>query len=110
MTNSTADQPPPIVCSIVREDISGLLQIRGRVTGRPNAEGDFSLHVVKTGPSGSSTMSQSGTFSITQNREKLLGLATFNMSAGDHFTAELSLRVDGKTYNCRSTNEESQSK
>ena len=110
MTNSTADQPPPIICSIVRQDIGGHLHIRGRVTGRPKAQGNFYLHVIKTGPSGSSTMSQSGTFSIPENREKLLGLATFNMRAADHFTAELSICVDGKTYTCKSTNEDSQSK
>lgn len=110
MTNTATDQAPPFVCSIVRQDIGDLLQIRGRVNGRPEARGNFSLHVLKTGPSGSSTISQSGTFSVPESREKLLGLATFNMRAGDHFTAELSLWVDGQTYACKSTDESSQSK
>jgi hypothetical protein len=101
MTNTATDQSPPFVCSIVRQDIGDLLQIRGRVNGRPEARGNFSLQVLKTGPSGSSTMSQSGTFSVPESREKLLGLATFNMTAGDHFTAELSLWVDGQTYTCK---------
>ena len=108
MTNTATDQSPPFVCSIVRQDIGDLLQIRGRVNGRPEARGKFSLQVLKTGPSGSSTMTQSGTFSVPESREKLLGLATFNMTAGDHFTAELSLWVDGQTYTCKSTDKNSQ--
>jgi hypothetical protein len=110
MTNTATDQAPPFVCSIVRQDIGDLLQIRGRVKGRPEARGNFSLQVLKTGPSGSSTICQSGTFIVPESHEKLLGLATFNMRAGDHFTAELSLRVDGQTYTCKSTHESSQSK
>jgi hypothetical protein len=110
MTNTATDQAPPFVCSIVRQDIGDLLQIRGRVNGRPDARGNFSLQVLKTGPYGSSTISQSGTFSVPESREKLLGWATFNMRAGDHFTAELSLWVDGQTYTCKSTDESSQSK
>ena len=105
---SPIDQPPPIVCSIIRQDIGDRLQVRGRVIGKPEAQGDFSLQIVKSGPSGSSTMSQSGTFSIPKNREKLLGLATFNMATEDHFTAELSLRVDGQTYTCKSSDKNSQ--
>jgi hypothetical protein len=110
MTNTATDQSPPFVCSIVRQDIGDLLQIRGRVNGRPEARGKFSLQVLKTGPSGSSTMTQSGTFSVPESREKLLGLATFNMRAGDHFAAELSLWIDGQTYTCKSTDKNSQTK
>ena len=99
MKMAAADQPPPIVCSIVRQDLSDRLQLRGRVIGRVEVQGDFSLQVIKTGPSGSSAIRQSGTFSIPENRERLLGLRTFNLSAGDHFT-ELSLHVDGQTYTC----------
>lgn len=100
---TAVDQLPPIVCSIVLQDSGDRLQIRGRVIGRPEAQGNFSLQVIKTGPSGSSTMSQSGTFSIPENRERLLGLATFNLQAGEHFTAELNLHIDGQTYSCTST-------
>jgi hypothetical protein len=99
------DQPPPIVCSIVQQDIGNRLQIRGRVVGRQGAHGDFSLQVVKTGPSGSSNLSQSGTFSIPENRERLLGMATFNMAPGDHFKANLKIHLDGKDYTCQSSDE-----
>jgi hypothetical protein len=54
------------------------VQIRGRVVGRQEAQGVFSLQVIKSGPSESSTINQSGTFSIDVGGENLLGLAVFN--------------------------------
>jgi hypothetical protein len=102
------DQPPPIVCSIVQQQVGHRVQVRGRVVGRQEAQGNFSLQVIKSGPSGSSTISQSGTFSINAGREKLLGLAVFNTEPGVHFTAELSLRVDRQTFTCKTSDERSQ--
>ena len=100
------DQPPPIICSIVREQIGDRLHLHGRVIGRQDARGNFSLRVVKTGPSGSSSTAQSGTFSTPANAETLVGLASFNMEPGAHFTADLSLRVEGQTYGCRLRDED----
>jgi hypothetical protein len=102
------DQPPPIVCSIIQQDVGNRLQIRGRVIGRQGAHGNFSLQIVKTGPSGSSNLSQSGTFSIPENREKLLGLATFNMTPKDHFTANLTIHLNGQIFTCKSTDKKAQ--
>jgi hypothetical protein len=84
------------------------VQFRGRVIGSQKAQGNFSLHVIKSGPSGSSTISQGGTFSIDAGREKVLGLAVFNTETGVHFTAELSLRVDRQTFSCKKSDERSQ--
>jgi hypothetical protein len=102
------DQPPPIVCSIIQQHVGHRVQVRGRVVGRQEAQGDFSLQVIKSAPSGSSTISQSGTFSIHADREKLLGRAVFNTEPGAHFTAELRLRVDRQTYSCKTSDEGSQ--
>ena len=96
------DQPPAIVCSIVQEEIGDHLQLRGRVVAARNTQGNFSLRVVKTGSSGSSTIAQSGTFSTPANAETLLGSARFNLEPGAHFTAELSLQVGEQTYSCES--------
>lgn len=96
------DQPPPIICSIVEHEAGDRLQLRGRIIGTQDAQGSFSLRVVKISPSGSSTMSQSGTFSAAANRETFVGLASFNMESGARFTAEFSLQVGAKTYTCES--------
>jgi hypothetical protein len=102
----TLDQPPPIICSIVQEQIGDRLQLRGRVIGRQETQGNFSLRVIKTGPSGSSSTAQSGTFSTQANAETLVGMASFNMEPEAHFTADLSLRVEGQTYSCRLRDED----
>jgi CsgH protein len=97
------DHPPAIVCSIVQQELGDRLQLRGRVIGTQKTEGNFSLRVVKTGPSGSSTIAQSGTFSTPANAETLLSYASFNMERGARFTAELRLQVGEQTYSCQST-------
>ena len=94
------DQPPAVICSIDQREIGDRLQLRGRLVGTQKTQGNFSLRVVKTGPSGSSTIAQSGTFSTPANTETLLGFATFNMEPGARFTAEFSLRVGEQTYTC----------
>jgi hypothetical protein len=96
------DQPPSIMCSIVQQEIGDRLQLRGRLTGAHEAQGHYSLRIVKTGPSGSSTINQGGPFSAPANTETLVGFASFNMEPGARFTAEFSLRVGDQTYICES--------
>jgi hypothetical protein len=45
------DQPPPIICSIVQEEIGNRVQLGGRVISRQETQGNFSLCVIKNGPS-----------------------------------------------------------
>jgi hypothetical protein len=96
------DQPPSIICSIVQQEIGDRLQLRGRLTGAQEAQGHYSLRIVRTGPSGSSTINQGGRFSAPANTETLVGFASFNMEPGARYTAEFSLRVSDQTYVCES--------
>jgi hypothetical protein len=97
------DQAPAIVCSIVQEEIGDRVQLRGRLTSREETQGRYSLRIVKTGPSGSSTISQGGAFSASANKETLVGLASFNLEPGAQFTAQMSLRVGDRTMLCQSS-------
>ncbi|MGD1038812.1 MAG: curli-like amyloid fiber formation chaperone CsgH [Roseiarcus sp.] len=94
------DQAPPIVCSIIQQEIGDRVQLRGRLMSRDEAQGRYSLRIVKTGPSGSSTISQGGPFSAPANTETLVGLASFNLEPGGRFTAQMSLRVGDRTVLC----------
>lgn len=94
------DQPPPIICSIVQHEIGDRVELRGRVTSSERTQGHYSLHIVKTGPSGSSTVNQGGAFSAPANTETLVGLASFNLEPGARFTAQMSLRVADQAYSC----------
>ena len=97
------DQAPPIVCSIVQQEIGDRVQLRGRLTSRVEAQGRYSFRIVKTGPSGSSTVNQGGQFSAPANTETLVGFASFNLEPGARFTAQMSLRVGDRTTLCESS-------
>ncbi len=97
---AVVEPPPPIICSIVRQESGGRVQLRGRLTSRKETEGNYSFRVVKTGPSGSSTINQGGAFSALANTETQVGFASFNIEPGARFAAEFSLRVGDRTYNC----------
>ncbi len=58
----------------LRPDAAVIDKLRGRVISRQQTQGNYSLHVIKIGPSGSSTIAQSGTFSTSANAETMLGL------------------------------------
>ncbi len=94
------DQPPPIVCSIVQQEIGDRVELRGRLTSDKETQGRYSLRIVKTGPSGSSVVNQGGAFSAAANTETLVGLASFNLEPGARFTAQMSLRVADQAYRC----------
>ena|SRR5665647_1480639 len=96
------EQSPPIICSIVQQEIGDRVQLRGRLTSREEAQGDYSFRIVKTGPSGSSTINQGGPFSAPANTETLVGLASFNLEPGARFTVEFSLRGADQTRICES--------
>ena len=96
------DQPPAIVCSVVREQAGDRLQIRGRLVGQEDFEGTYSLKIKKDGPSGSSSVNQGGPFSAAANNEIFVGLASFNTEPGATFVTELTLHIGDKTYTCGS--------
>jgi hypothetical protein len=94
------DQPPPIRCSIVRQAHGSRVQLHGRLTSPASTHGRYSLHIVKSGPSGSSTVDQRGQFSAAAETETSVGSASFNQAPGVRFVAQLSLQVGGRAYHC----------
>jgi hypothetical protein len=94
------DQPPPIVCVIVREDIGDRVQLRGRVVGREAGHGVYSLHVVKTGPAGSSNIHMGGPFTLAANVETFVGLANFNVDRDASYTTDFTVTVNDRLYRC----------
>jgi hypothetical protein len=101
------DQPPTVVCSVVREQTGDRLQIRGRLIGQEDLRGTYSLRIRKIGPSGSSTVNQGGPFSASANAESFVGLANFNTEPGTTIVAEFSLLVGDQTHVCASGGGES---
>jgi hypothetical protein len=92
----------PVSCSISEQKDHNRITVRGRVLTSSAEQGTFSLQVKKTGPSGSSVLSQSGTFSTEAKQETFLGRSEFNLATNDKFNARLEISVRDKTYTCES--------
>jgi hypothetical protein len=94
------DQPPPIVCVIVREEAGDRVQLRGRVVSPEAGQGTYSLHVIKTGPAGSSNIHMGGPFTLAANVETFVGLANFNVDRNASYTTDFTVTMNDRTYRC----------
>ena len=94
------NQPPPIVCVIVREEVGDRVQLRGRVLSREAGHGTYSLHVVKAGPAGSSNIQMGGPFTLAANAETFVGLANFNVDHNASYTPDFTVTVNDRLYRC----------
>jgi hypothetical protein len=96
------DQLPPVVCVVVREQIGDRVQLRGRVVSSETGQGTYSMHVVKTGPAGSSNVQMGGPFVLTANVETFVGNANFNFDREASITTDFTVTVNGNVYRCTS--------
>lgn len=94
------DHPPQIACAVVREVVGDKVQLRGRVVSLEAGEGSYSLHIIKSGPAGSSNIQMGGPFSFTAGAETYVGLAHFNVELNARYTTDFSVIVNNQTYNC----------
>lgn len=94
------DQPPPIVCVIVRQEAGDRVQLRGRVVSPEAGQGTYSLHIAKTGPAGSSNIQMGGSFTLAANVETFVGLANFNVDRNASYTTDFTVTVNDRTYRC----------
>ncbi len=69
---------------------------------RAPVQGRYSLVVVKRSATGSSNNTQSGSFALHDETEKVLTTLTLDRSATDHYRAELSLQSDRGSFTCTS--------
>lgn len=101
------DQPPPIVCVIVREEAGDRVQLRGRVVSPEAGHGVYSLRIIKTGPAGSSNIQMGGPFTLAANVETFVGLANFNVDGHSSYTTDFTVTVNDRIYRCALPNGES---
>ena len=102
MPISDQAQPPGIVCSVLEEASGSGVRLRGRVNGPGDITGTYSFQITKTGPAGSSTISQGGQVSAPAHTETFLGSATLSVEPGASYTARLTINVNGNAFTCTS--------
>jgi hypothetical protein len=94
------DQPPAVVCSVLREERGEQIQIRGRVVSKADLRGTYSLSIRKSGPSGTSSVKQGGQLAVPANTETFVGFASFNADPETRFVVDFHVQVDGKIFAC----------
>jgi hypothetical protein len=95
------DQPPPVTCTIVRQEVGEQLRFRGLVIARRDASGTYSIHVTKSSSSGNSAVvNQRGRFVAPAGQQTFVGLAAFKHDADARYKAEAAVRVGKETYSC----------
>jgi hypothetical protein len=92
--------PPPIICTLAQETVGSSVQLRGRVVSQQDAHGEYHLKVIKTGPSGSTNLNQSGAFSATANTETYVGSTRIGLEQGAEYQVQFLIVVNGTTYQC----------
>ena len=105
MFDPSASEPPVVHCSVVEEHTNGVVHLHGVVIATRGIKGQFSLRIMKAGPSGMANLSQAGTFSASAHRKVSVGQSTISVESGAEYTASLEIEAGGRTYRCRAGGE-----
>lgn len=81
-----------ISCEVRLTPLRRGLRIEAMVRSVDAVTGEYSLVISKHGPSGTSDVSQGGSFEAPENAELALSAAEFGVARGDHYRARLVLR------------------
>lgn len=87
-------------CEIRGTLASGLLNLRSVVLADGHFTGSYSFNFFKRGSSGNSSTAQRGTFTLSPNEQKTLGIIAVNVSAGNTYQAELQVVTDNSDLVC----------
>ncbi len=89
-------------CAIRSEPKGDFLQLTAIVRSKKQLSGEYNLIVSKHSETGTSENAQSGAFSLTSERERVLTTTLLDHSAFGHYRAELSLKTTIGRVSCSS--------
>ncbi|WP_443189733.1 curli-like amyloid fiber formation chaperone CsgH [Methylobacterium sp. Leaf99] len=92
-----------IRCRIQRETTNDITTLRGIAFAKTDTAGGYTLLVVKTGPGGTSRLSQGGRFQAAAGAQTGLGEVGFNLEPNAGFEATLTLEVEGHRISCEAS-------
>jgi len=90
-------------CRIQREASGPMTTLRGIALAGKDIAGTYTLLVVKTGPGGTSRVSQGGRFQAAAGSQTGLGEVRLNLEPDAGFEATLTLDVDGQRIGCEAS-------
>lgn len=99
-----SDIPPPsISCTLLEQRQGTQVRIGAQIRADVAQSGTYRLEVIKSGPSGSSQISQQSEFTLDAGRSvQILGLS-LSMEPSARYRAVLSVKTGGSTYACERT-------
>ena len=105
MLLSTPPDPPALRCELTQQVNGGTISITGLVYASAAGAGTYQLRVVKSGPSGTSTLNQGGAFTIQPPEASTVGRMAISVEAGAGYTAHLRVASGGSSAECEGGHE-----
>src|SRR5689334_23149841 len=93
--------PPALSCHVVTERQGGFVRLHGEILSEASASGTYHLQLMKESPSGTSRISQSGSFSSSPGFAARVGEATLNIDNQTRIGAILTVTSDGHIVSCQ---------
>jgi hypothetical protein len=94
--------PAAIECVIRAEPDKDFLRLEAVVRSDAPVSGQYSFVIAKQSSTGSTNNTQSGSFALQNEPEKILTTLILDRSAIGHYRAELSLQSDHGRFTCTS--------
>lgn len=105
MPVSAAIEPPALRCELTQQVTGGTVSITGLIFASEPRSGTYQLRVVKTGPSGSSTLNQGGAFAAAPSQASAIGHLTFSVEVGAQYKASLRVASGEMSAECEDGHE-----
>lgn len=101
-------QAGPLSCRLTSEGADGKVLFQGLVAPEAEVAGQYRFEITKTGPAGSVTSRQGGSFLAKPPLVNVLGQTAISLEAGADYRATLVIEAGGRTYECEKTGSGSQ--
>jgi hypothetical protein len=95
------ESAPALICTLHEQRANGTVALEGEVTTASEAAGHYRLRVKKTGPAGSTSTNQEGSFPAPAPSKSRVGHSTFSLEPGAHFEAVLTVQQSNRSAECR---------
>jgi hypothetical protein len=96
-------QASRLTCELIASEETGKILFEGLVAGEAETAGRYTLEITKTGPAGSVTSRQGGSFLAKPPVSTVLGRIAITLEDGAGYKAVLMVDAEGRSYVCEKT-------
>lgn len=92
--------PAPAACEIRASETSGGMMLESVVYGAPGTLGSYSFSLEKSGPAGTSSVSQGGEYEIGPEGDAVVSVTEVSHGAKDRYSALMTVEDSAGLYRC----------